>query len=198
VARERLLQLSQEAFAAFGYVGASMEEIARSAGLRKSSLFHHFPSKAKLYAEALGAATGDLGKLVADAARREGTFLERLDGLGDTVVSYLGNNPPVARLLVREIVDGGRYLHGPGAELVRVVLGEIGGFLTIGMLEGFIARQDPAQLAASIIGIHLFYFAASEFTAQVTGDDVFSPRMIEERRLTVRAHVRRLCGAPPA
>ncbi len=198
VARERLLELSQEAFAAFGYVGASMEEIARSAGLRKSSLFHHFPTKAKLYAEALGAATGDLGQLVAIAARREGTFVERLDGLTDTVVNYLGKNPPVARLLVREIVDGGRYLHGPGAELVRVVLAEIGGFLALGMMNGEIAQQDAAQLAASIIGLHLFYFAASEFTAQLTGDDIFSPQMIDARRLTVRAHIRRLCGAPPA
>jgi len=196
VARERLLELSQQAFAEFGYAGASMEEIARRAGLRKASLFHHFSSKSKLYAETIGAATADLGRLVADAARREGTFLDRLDGLGATVVDYLGKHPPVARLLVREIVDGGSYLRGQGAEFVRVVLAEIGAFLDTGMGEGVIARQDTAHLAASIIGLHLFYFAVSEFTTELTGEDVFAPRMIAARRTSVREQVRRLCGAP--
>jgi len=197
VAREQLLALSQQAFAEFGYTGASMEEIAQRAGLRKASLFHHFPTKARLYAETLDAATRDLGLLVAEAGRLEGTFLERLDRLGDTVVVYLGEHPPVARLLVREIVDGGRYLHGPGTALVLLVLAEIGRFLSEGMDEGVIARQDAAQLAASVIGLHLFYFAASEFTAHLTGEDVFSRSMIDERREIVRAHIRRLCGAQP-
>jgi AcrR family transcriptional regulator len=196
VARAKLIELAQQAFAEFGYPGASMEEIARRAGFRKASLFHHFQSKSRLYTEAIGAATADLGGLVADAARRGGTFLERLDGLGDTVVAYLGNNPPVARLLVREIVDGGRYLKGPGADLVRIVLTAIGAFLETGMDEGVIARQDTAQLAASIIGLHLFYFAASEFTAEITGEHVFETHMIEARKANVRDHVRRLCGAP--
>lgn len=197
VARERLLELSQRAFAEFGYSGASMEEIAQRAGLRKASLFHHFPSKAKLYTETIEAVTGELGGLVSGWAHSEGTFLERLDGLGETVVRYLGAHPPVARLLVREIVDGGRYLHGPGGtEMVPRVLAEIGGFLAEGMASGVIARQDPAQLAASIISLHLFYFAVSDFTAQVAGEDIFAPHMIEARRATVLAHVRRLCGAP--
>ena len=49
VSRQFLLEKAREAFAQEGFAGASMGDIAQRAGLRKSSLFHHFPSKEALY-----------------------------------------------------------------------------------------------------------------------------------------------------
>jgi len=44
-AREGILRAAGEVFAENGFAGASTREIARRAGLRQPSLYHHFPSK---------------------------------------------------------------------------------------------------------------------------------------------------------
>jgi AcrR family transcriptional regulator len=46
--RERILAVALELFAQHGFGGASMRELARSVGIRESSLYNHFPGKAAI------------------------------------------------------------------------------------------------------------------------------------------------------
>ncbi len=46
--RERILAAALELFAQHGFGGASMRELARSVGIRESSLYNHFPGKAAI------------------------------------------------------------------------------------------------------------------------------------------------------
>jgi AcrR family transcriptional regulator len=48
VRREQLLDVALEAFAATGYRGTSLSEIAERAGLSEAGLLHHFPTKVAL------------------------------------------------------------------------------------------------------------------------------------------------------
>jgi AcrR family transcriptional regulator len=48
--RERILAAAARVFAASGYDGAGMREVATAAGITTPVLYDHFPSKAKLYA----------------------------------------------------------------------------------------------------------------------------------------------------
>ena len=47
--RDRILDVAEVSFARRGYAGVGMREVAEGVGLGKSSLFHHFRSKADLY-----------------------------------------------------------------------------------------------------------------------------------------------------
>ena len=49
-ARDKILDAAEALFARRGYAGVGMSEVAEAVGLGKSSLFHHFPTKAQLYA----------------------------------------------------------------------------------------------------------------------------------------------------
>ncbi len=198
IPREDLLSLARSAFAEGGYAGTSMSAIADQAGLRKASLFHHFPNKEALYLEILGAISGDLGRLVLEAGLDHGDFLSRLDRLGALVEDYLGAHPDAARLLLRELIDRGPFLRGPGQEMVQMTMGLTARFLKGGMDAGIIPAQDPRQLAISIAGVHLTWYATSEVTSAYMDEDVFAPRQIRERTSAVLQQVRMLCGAPPA
>lgn len=46
--RERILAVALELFAQHGFGGASIRELARNVGIRESSLYNHFPSKAAI------------------------------------------------------------------------------------------------------------------------------------------------------
>ena len=52
--RDKILDCAEALFARRGFAGVGLREVAESVGLGKSSLFHHFPSKAELYAAVVG------------------------------------------------------------------------------------------------------------------------------------------------
>jgi len=51
---EKIIQAARKQFAKNGYSLASMDEIAKSANVSKGGLYHHFPSKEKLFVSLCG------------------------------------------------------------------------------------------------------------------------------------------------
>ncbi|HJN74836.1 MAG TPA: TetR/AcrR family transcriptional regulator [Myxococcota bacterium] len=192
--RRRLLAEAAALFAAKGYGASSMAEIASACGIRKSSLFHHVESKEALYVEVLKTTIDDLGALVVAAVAEPGDFLQRLDRLGAGVTDYLGTHPQAAALLLRELMDHGPYVDSVGVGAVRTTMQLTSAFLAAGMAEGAIAQQDPRQLAMSIAGVHLLWFATSEVSSLLLEGDVFTPEQVCARKIAVLAQVHRICG----
>lgn len=198
VPRDKLLAIARDTFAERGYAGASMAAIAERAGIRKSSLFHHFSSKDALYDEVFGSVLDELALLLTQAVAPGRPFLDRLDQLGWDLTGHLGANPAVARLILREITSRGPVLERPGSTRIQEVMLATAAFLASGMDEGAVDHQDPNQLAVSIVGLHLTCFAAPEVSGALLGGDVFAEAAVERRREAVREQIRRLVGAPVA
>ncbi len=195
IAREALLDFAMRAFSERGYNGASMAEIADAAGLRKASLFHHFPSKGALYQEVLTHVTAQLAAMVAEAGLEQGSFLQRLDALGRVATEYFGFHPGSARLLLRELLNEGPFLQAGGHAGVQSVLDGIAAFLQSGMLSDDIASQDPYQLALSLVSLHITYFAVPTTSGELLEVDIHDPGAIAARLEEVLLQVRHLCGA---
>lgn len=76
--RQRIVGTARTLFVEKGYLGVSMQQIADAAGLRKASLYHHFPSKEALFAEVLAQ---EMDRLLIDFAEVDltrGTFADQL------------------------------------------------------------------------------------------------------------------------
>ena len=84
--RPRILAAALGVFAERGYEGASIAAIASRAGVAKSVLYHHFGSKAALYAAILDHETEDL----VDAVRAALPADERSPRLRAGLDAYLG------------------------------------------------------------------------------------------------------------
>jgi AcrR family transcriptional regulator len=195
ITRERLLSVAARAFAELGYDGAAMGDIAERAGLRKSSLFHHFPTKDGLYGEVLVAVLGALHARMIAAHDEPGTFLERMQRSTLAVQRYLGENPVAARLLVREFVQGGNRVLPEGGDVLDGLFRGLFDRLEGAMAEGIIATQDVRQLAMSLAGVHLLYYAVPDLSSRLVGEDVFDAQRIEERARVVTEQVMRIVGA---
>lgn len=198
VTRERLLSVAAEAFAQHGYDGAAMGDIAERAGLRKSSLFHHFPTKDGLYGEVLVAVLGALHAKMIAAHDESGTFLEKMRRSTMAVQRYLGEHPVSARLLVREFVQGGTRVLPEGGDVLDGLFRGLFDRLEQAMADGIIARQDVRQLAMSLAGIHLLYFAVPDLSSRLVGDDIFEAKRVAERARVVTEQVMRIVGARAA
>ncbi len=68
---EQLLELADRLFAECGFHGASMDELARRAGVSKPVIYDHFGSKDQLFAACARRAGEDLADQVAAAVRKE-------------------------------------------------------------------------------------------------------------------------------
>jgi TetR/AcrR family transcriptional regulator len=200
VSRQFLLEKAREAFAQEGFAGASMGDIAERSGLRKSSLFHHFPSKEALYQEVFGLIVSDLGELATEAQQvaEDASFLDRLDKLTEDLVRYLATHSDAAKLLVREFVDEGPFFASSGRRGAHAVLKAAGVFLADGMSSGAIVEQDPDHLVMSLTGLQMMWFAASPVSDDLIEGSVFDEERIAHRVRAVKQQVRLLCGALPA
>ena len=129
---ERIVEAALVAFADAGVEGARLEDIARRVGITRPSLLYHYPSKDALYVEAVHSALSQLGLALEAAMSREGDlaprgarkdqFRERALATALAYARYLDEHPAVARLLLREMLDGrGSFTRTLQAEVVPLL-----------------------------------------------------------------------------
>ncbi len=145
--RERVLRAAAAAFLRNGY-HASVDDIARRAGVAKQTVYHHFPSKDRLFeAAACDLAKHILVELEADPGDVSAALLGfarayRKRALGDqglamfrTLTAEVPRFPGLARAV---------YQGGAGAMVKRLAA-----FLARAMAAGSLRRDDP-QFAAEL------------------------------------------------
>jgi AcrR family transcriptional regulator len=137
----RLLEAAEAAFASAGYAGAKLADIARGAGIRRSSLLYHFRSKQDLYAAVVQRVFDDLGLLLMRVMEGEEEFEVRVRGMVETFAAFLDRRPGLAPVVLREMLDG----HGPGREILmrRVVP-------LLDVVERFILVQGRGTIRAGL------------------------------------------------
>jgi TetR/AcrR family transcriptional regulator len=177
-------------FAERGYEGASMGDLAERVGLRKASLFHHFPSKDALYATVLEQLLEGIKVAILEASMAEGAFDERLVRLSDAITAQLGAQPHAARLLVREAMDGGPVMRDRLAGAIDAVLHAALEFARAGQREGaFSPDMDMTQVIVSLMGMFIMPFAVAEVTERFIGTPTFASAFIEARKDAIRSQV---------
>lgn len=140
--RDRLFEAALDVFAAKGYDGARVEEIAALAGVNKQRLYAYFGSKGGLYREVLMAE-------YAAAARHEGlaALCERdLPDLTARIVACFFDvhaaNPRFWRLLCWENLNGGKGLRAEDWERIRAsYIARIGDLYRRGQETGVFRRE---------------------------------------------------------
>jgi AcrR family transcriptional regulator len=188
IPRSELVRVAREQFAAHGYDGVSMAEIARHAGLQKSSLFHHFPTKDALYRAALENVVAEGMAVISRWMSASGPWSERLDHMAVGITHAIAE-PARARLLLRELMtaagnrEAGDAMQGMFDVVVR--------FFEDGAAAGAWPRADFRQLALTQLGMHLVFFGLPEVSARTLGvADVFAVEIVESRARAVADHVR--------
>ena len=134
---ERILEAAEAHFGALGRDGARLADIAEAAGIRRSSLLYHFGSKDALYQAVVHRVFERLGRTLMEALEAPGSFPERIDRVVDRFEGFLSDEPHLAPVFLRELLDPA----GPGhALLVR----EVSPILQ--QIEAFALREGEGHL----------------------------------------------------
>lgn len=98
---DSLLEVATRTFNDRGFDGTSMEDLARAAGITKSSIYHHVRSKEALLGQALDEALDALSAVLDEDAANEGTAADRLEHVLRRSVEVLAAELPNVTLLLR-------------------------------------------------------------------------------------------------
>lgn len=96
-----LLEVATATFNDRGYDGTSMEDLARAAGITKSSIYHHVKGKQALLEMALDRALASLFAVLDEDAATEGSAHDRLVHVVRRSVEVLDAELPSVTLLLR-------------------------------------------------------------------------------------------------
>jgi TetR/AcrR family transcriptional regulator len=161
--KELILKAALETFSAYGFRGATVDEIAANCGLSKPNLLYYFRRKEDIYVAVLEHTLQDWLEP-----------LRSLDPAGepiDEITRYIRaklrlsrDNPKASRLFANEILHGagaiGGYLKGPLKQLVD----EKAAIIRRWSQEGRLAAVDPHHLIFAIWATTQHY---ADFDAQV-------------------------------
>ena len=163
--RAAILEAALSLFAARGYRGATLDQIAEAAGLSKPNLLYYFPSKEAVHAALLGALMDSWLAPLRDIDKTG----EPVDELVRYVLRKLQMSrdlPRESRLFAQEILGGagtiGPTIRGP----LRALVDEKAALISAWSAAGRLAPLDPHHLIFSIWAVTQHY---ADFDVQVRG-----------------------------
>ena len=147
--RERLIQKGLEAFAALGFAGTSVREIARRSRIRVSSLYHYFASKDALYQAVQERVQEQLRELMLGVMGEGLDLRAQAREMVGRLFDFYRENPAYVQLGHRI------HLEGVGAtESARRVtdrwLGLMEGLMKPAELQGIMKPVDPALFMVTV------------------------------------------------
>jgi len=190
--RDKILDAAEDLFARRGFAGIGMREVAEAAGLGKSSLFHHFKTKAELYAAVVGRILDHVDEQLTAALAAGGDPLVRFDRWLDTLIDSFGEHPTYARLLLRSLFEDDE-LTGAGEEeqhadrTIKRIFSSIGNLLREGMEAGMFRLASIPHSLQSIAGLTVYHFASGEFGEELIGQPLFTATELRRRKQEVKA-----------
>lgn len=163
--RQRLLQAAAAAFSEAGYAASSIAAIAGRAGMSKSTVFHHFPSKEALYLAVIGEAVEDFGERLDRFFSGSGDIAAALRSFQEGHLRHMARHRQVVRLIMRELQDPALDHQRPLIlELLSSNFSRLVRQLESAREAGEIRRSAHARVAALVL------FATNAFLFQHAGE----------------------------
>ena len=189
--RDAILVVATKAFAASGFDGVRLHEIARAARMNQATLVYYFPSKRALYEACLIDAAAQLMDAFA-----EGTRASDGRSAAETIVGALldrfARKPELGRLIRQATLRGGAEFERSFVRPLRPWFERGVVALERAMDEGLIARQDAEELVLILYGAILIYLSEDPLVTGLTGKDPRAPRNLKRHQRFVLESAARL------
>ena len=152
-----------EVFSSHGFRGATVDQIAREAGLSKPNLLYYFPTKEAIHSHLLTSLMDTWLDPLRDLDA-DGEPLEELLAYVRRKLELSRNHPRESRLFAHEIVQGAKHIGRLLETDLRSLVDEKAAVIDGWMKAGRIAPADPHHLIFSIWSLTQHY---ADFDVQV-------------------------------
>ena len=189
--REQLLESATKLFAARGFYGASLANIADELGLTKQALLHHFGRKEKLYAEILSRISDRMLGCVESARADYEAPHEQLLAALLSIYDLSLEAPHETRIIVRELLDSERRASEVHSWYLRPFLDSLIQITRSIPGKKSLSRTDALTRVYPLLGA-MSYFIVSDVVLQQMYGKVNYRRMQRSYPEEIRKQVRDL------
>ena len=169
-AREHIVRSAERLFAASGFHGTSMRDVAIACDQPLASVVYHFARKEQLYAAVLGEIgeqlVAQLSAAVEDDAR---SWALRLDAVVRALLHWTESHPGRVKLLLRELLDNpARVARASRLPLAPVLL-RLSEFVSAGIEAGAFRAATPETSVLHLVGAVSYFVAARPTVKRIVG-----------------------------
>lgn len=194
----RIMDIAEELFAAHGYDGTSLRQIAEKADIAQPGLYNHFSSKEALYQAVLFRALNPMTLALSRYIDTASTLKEYTD-LPSIITDILLDHPTMAVLFQRAMQGESS---SAGNQLVNAWLEKLlhQGMISLAALEGVSAKgteasdaSDRAALAINLIALFNLatgYFLSQRAFTSLAQGDLLDPENIARQKQLLHKVVR--------
>lgn len=156
---EKILEAAKNVFVVKGMEGARMQEIADEAGINKALLHYYFRSKERLFEAIFSGIIKFAFPKIMDILQSEAGIVSKIEQIIDAYIDLLIRHPFIPGFVLKE-------LNRDPSGLIKLVLKFglnpqiIFDQMQEAMDRGEIVKMNPRHLAANIISMCVFPFAA--------------------------------------
>jgi AcrR family transcriptional regulator len=177
--RGAILAAAATEFAARGFAGASVDDIAAGAGFNKAMIYYHFESKKELYLEIIrdvfrfmGARTGGIVTSDRNPGAKIEAFIDALDDMAES-------RPYIPPIMMREMAEGAIRLDAETLKLMAGVFNNLRLILEEGARKGVFRPANPVLTYFTLVSPVIFFRATAPVRAALGKSHVVDARLID-------------------
>ncbi|MBI4700130.1 MAG: TetR/AcrR family transcriptional regulator [Deltaproteobacteria bacterium] len=153
-ARSEILRAATKLFAARGFDGTSLRQIADAVGIRKPSLLYHFSTKEALLKAVLGEVLERWNEVLPRLLMAAASGERRFEAVMHEMTGFFAEDPDRARLLLREILDRPAQMRRQLARHVAPWVRVVADYIRTGQRHGQIHDEvDPEAYVVHVVGM---------------------------------------------
>lgn len=156
---EKIINAAVREFSRYGFDGARMDRIAKTAKVNKAMIYYHYKGKEALYEKILSTLVDGIfsrvNELIPDSAGHPEQLKSLIRGYAEYIYQV---DEDYFKIIIREIATGGKYFKKiavPG--LIMPVYKLISGLFARGSAEGFFSGLRPEYTMVHIVGSVVFF-----------------------------------------
>ena len=167
---EKILEAAKTVFVSKGMEGARMQEIADEAGINKALLHYYFRSKERLFEAIFSEIIKFAFPKITRIAQSDEPFINKLEQVVDAYIDLLIKHPFIPGFIMKELNRDPSGLFKLVAKFglnPQVIFDQI----QLAMDRGEIIQMQPRHLAANVISMCIFPFAARPMVSFILFND---------------------------
>ena len=192
--RVTILEAAESIFAEKGYAAARLEDMAARVGIRRASIVYYFRDKRELYEAVLGDVFGDLAQRYQAVIGASESFPARMEAVIKAWVSFVGERPSIARILLREAAEASGARRAEAARYVAPAIEAVTNLIREGQGQQLFRPIDPIHFIFAVVGATIFFVAATPALVPDWPFDPLSPEQLKALHAEILEIARRLLG----
>jgi len=179
----RILMAAERIFGEKGFAGARVHEIAKVCRVTPAMINYYYGGKENLYRTVIENFFLRAERLAFSVMALDIGPEEKLKRIIESGIDLLSEKPHMSRILMREFVDSGRYTDLIVKRYLRDLFSSGSNPLLLGGgWENRSLSDESMHVVFNLLGCMVFFFICGPIVKGIWNRDIFSSRMIQERK----------------